>query len=135
MDKQKELTLFKKREIAQHLIDGNLSFSKLARKYNTSKATIGRISKKKEEYALQTNNQRIRKCRLQYRTQLTVLNDRVVEKIKSLRNLGIPVSRNMVNKIAKKIYLNVGIQNFKYSQSWINRIKKIYSIKRKRLSG
>ena len=37
------------------LIDSNFSFVVIARKFNTSEATIGRISKKKKQYVLKSN--------------------------------------------------------------------------------
>ena len=70
----------------------------MCKKIQKIEATIGRISKEKKQYVLKSNSQNTWKCRFQYKTKPTSLNEWVNEKIKSLKNIRIPESILMVTE-------------------------------------
>lgn len=129
-NKSKELNLASKREIAQILLRGAFSIRDLAKQFNTSKSTIGRISKKAIFY-LSIPPDELNGIRQRYSSKYDSINNKIMKTFIKLRNQNISVTKKMFKTMAIEINKIHNNNEFKFSNFWFERF--FFSLKLKGL--
>ena len=116
-----ELTLSKKKKIAEVLNKGGKSFRELAKEFKTSKSTVERINGSIKFYLSlpeDTTNKRVRYLKHHD------LYDEIIDELKRLRSGSIPISKHTIIEISKKVFEKSGLKDFKFSNNWsINSVR------------
>ena len=135
MTNKKQLDIATRKEIAAELCNGK-SYRQLASHYKTSKSTIERINKKLDIYlSFSESISAIESKRLPYRTQTDCIFDLIKEDFLKLRKKNVAVSKTIIKELAVKHAIKLGLKNFKFSNTWFLKCKKILNLKYKTLSG
>ncbi|XP_044158972.1 zinc finger protein 282-like isoform X2 [Bufo gargarizans] len=114
--------------------ENNESVGSIAAQFGVSRAQVVQIIKRREELldALQNNvsGDRIRRRR---RTTNDQLNSAVWEWLLSIRDTDVTLSGRIIREKALQIARDMGIQDFKASNGWLDSFKKAHNIHRSSL--
>jgi hypothetical protein len=133
---RRNLSLAEKIELIKYVSGPNVSYRDASKKFKVSVGSISNIFNRREHYEkMWGENINKRRVKEKRPSRFDDLNSSVWEWFIHVRALGLPLSGPLIQGKAKEVARDMGIEDFKASNGWLEAFQKRHNVSLKAISG